>query len=156
MSQLQAGDRAPDFTGLDTDGNRVSLADFKGRTLVLYFYPQDNTPSCTSQACNLRDNLSALSARGIAVVGVSPDDAASHRKFTDKYGLNFPLIADTDHTLIQAYGVWGEKQMYGRKYMGLLRTTFVIGGDGIIRHVFHKPKVKEHAGEVLDCLKAGA
>lgn len=156
MSQLQAGDKAPDFTGLDTDGNRVSLADFSGRTLVLYFYPQDNTPGCTSQACNLRDNLSALSAQGIAVVGVSPDDAASHRKFTDKFGLNFPLIADTDHTLIQAYGVWGEKQMYGRKYMGLLRTTFVIGGDGIIRHVFHKPKVKEHAGEILDCLQGGA
>jgi len=156
MSQLQAGDRAPDFTGLDTDGNRVSLADYKGRTLVLYFYPQDNTPSCTSQACNLRDNLSSLSAHGIAVVGVSPDDAASHRKFTDKFGLNFPLIADTDQTLIQAYGVWGEKQMYGRKYMGLLRTTFVIGGDGTIRHVFHKPRVKEHAGEILDCLQGGA
>lgn len=155
MSQLQAGDRAPDFMGRDTDGNEVSLSDFKGRTLVLYFYPQDNTPGCTSQACNLRDNLSALAAQGIAVVGVSPDDAASHRKFTDKFGLNFPLIADTEHRLIQAYGVWGEKQMYGRKYMGLLRTTFVIGGDGLIRHVFHKPKVKEHAGEILDVIGRG-
>lgn len=154
MSHLQAGDKAPAFKGLDKDGQKVSLADFKGRTLVLYFYPQDNTPGCTSQACNLQDNLSLLTSRGISVVGVSPDDAASHQKFTAKYSLGFPLLADTQHQIIQAYGVWGEKQMYGKKYMGLLRTTFVIDGKGVIRHVFRKPKVKEHAQEILDALEA--
>jgi peroxiredoxin Q/BCP len=156
MSQLKAGDRAPDFTGTDKDGNPISLSDYQGRTLVLYFYPQDATPTCTNQACNLRDNLEALAEHGISVVGVSPDDAASHRRFAEKQRLNFPLIADTDHRLIQAYGVWGEKQMYGRSYMGLLRTTFVIGGDGVIRHVFPKPKVKEHAREILAALGVGA
>ncbi|MBM3441875.1 MAG: thioredoxin-dependent thiol peroxidase [Bacteroidetes bacterium] len=153
MSHLQAGDKAPAFKGLDKDGQKVSLADFKGKTLVLYFYPQDNTPGCTSQACNLRDNLASLTARGIAVVGVSPDDAASHQKFTTTYSLGFPLLADTQHQVIEAYGVWGEKQMYGRKYMGLLRTTFVIDGKGVIRHIFHKPKVKEHAQEILSALE---
>ena len=155
MSLLQSGDKAPDFLGTDTDGNELSLADYRGRTLVLYFYPQDATPTCTTQACNLRDNLEELAAHGISVVGVSPDDAASHRRFRDKQRLNFPLIADTGHQLIQAYGVWGEKQMYGRSYMGLLRTTFVIDGEGVIRQVFTKPRVKEHAREILAALGAG-
>jgi peroxiredoxin Q/BCP len=149
MSILQEGDKAPAFSVKDSEGNQVSLDDFKGKKLVLYFYPQDNTPTCTVQACNLRDNFSLLTKRGFSVVGVSPDEESSHKKFTAKFSLPFTLIADPEHEIIGKYGVWGEKQMYGKKYMGLLRTTFVIDEAGLIEKIFRKPKSKEHAQEIL-------
>ena len=149
MTSLQEGDKAPAFTGKDADGNRISLADYKGRRLVLYFYPEDDTPTCTVQACNLRDNFSLLQREGLAVVGVSPNDEKSHQKFTKKFSLPFPLIADVDHKIIDKYGVWGEKQLYGRKYMGLHRTTFLIDEKGTIRKIFLKPKNKTHAEEIV-------
>jgi peroxiredoxin Q/BCP len=153
MSHLSEGSKAPAFSGKDQDGKKISLADFKGRKLVLYFYPQDSTPTCTTQACNLRDNFSMLTKSGFEVVGVSPDDEASHLKFSAKFKLPFRLIADPERKIIEKYGVWGEKQMYGKKYMGLLRTTFVIDENGVIRRIFHKPKSKEHAQEILDAMK---
>ena len=149
MSILEEGDKAPAFSVKDSEGNRVSLDDFKGKKLVLYFYPQDNTPTCTVQACNLRDNFSLLTKRGFSVVGVSPDEESSHKKFAAKFSLPFTLIADPEHEIIGKYGVWGEKQMYGKKYMGLLRTTFVIDEAGLIEKIFRKPKSKEHAQEIL-------
>jgi peroxiredoxin Q/BCP len=149
MSILQEGDKAPAFSVKDSEGNQVSLDDFKGKKLVLYFYPQDNTPTCTVQACNLRDNFSLLTKRGFSVVGVSPDEESSHKKFAAKFSLPFVLIADPEHEIIGKYGVWGEKQMYGKKYMGLLRTTFVIDEAGLIEKIFRKPKSKEHAQEIL-------
>jgi peroxiredoxin Q/BCP len=151
---LSEGTKAPAFKGKDQNGNTISLSDFKGKKLVLYFYPQDATPTCTTQACNLRDHHAALLDADIAVVGVSPDDAQSHLKFITKQGLPFPLIADTDRKIIEQYEVWGEKQMYGKKYMGLLRTTFLIDEKGVIRKIFNKPKVKEHAREIMDAVKA--
>jgi peroxiredoxin Q/BCP len=153
MSHLSEGSKAPAFSGKDQDGKKISLADFKGRKLVLYFYPQDSTPTCTTQACNLRDNFSMLTKSGFEVVGVSPDDEASHLKFSAKFKLPFRLIADPERKIIEKYGVWGEKQMYGKKYMGLLRTTFVIDENGVIRRIFHKPKSKEHAQEILAAMK---
>lgn len=149
MSILEEGDKAPAFSVKDSEGNQVSLDDFKGKKLVLYFYPQDNTPTCTVQACNLRDNFSLLTKRGFSVVGVSPDEESSHKKFAAKFSLPFVLIADPEHEIIGKYGVWGEKQMYGKKYMGLLRTTFVIDEAGVIEKIFRKPKSKEHAQEIL-------
>ena len=149
MSILQEGDKAPAFSVKDSEGNQVSLDDFKGKKLVLYFYPQDNTPTCTVQACNLRDNFSLLTKRGFSVVGVSPDEESSHKKFAAKFSLPFVLIADPEHEIIGKYGVWGEKQMYGKKYMGLLRTTFVIDEAGLVQKIFRKPKSKEHAQEIL-------
>ena len=151
---LTEGTKAPAFRGKDQNGNTVSLADFKGKKLAIYFYPQDATPTCTTQACNLRDHHEELLAAGIHVVGVSPDDAPSHLKFIAKQGLPLTLIADTERKIIDQFGVWGEKQMYGKKYMGLLRTTFVIDEKGIIRKVFSKPKVKEHAREIMDAVSA--
>jgi len=129
----------------------VRLSDFAGHDLVLYFYPKDNTSGCTAEACSLRDNIDELRDRGYTVVGVSSDSEASHRRFIDKHSLPFILIADTDHRLQEAMGVWGEKSMYGRKYMGTLRTTFVIDGDGVIRHIFGPKdiKTKIHAGQIL-------
>lgn len=146
------GKKAPAFSGRDQNGNKVSLSDFKGKTLILYFYPQDSTPTCTTQACNLRDNMSLLAKKGYAVVGVSPDDEASHLKFSSKFNLGFPLIADPDRKIIEKYGVWGEKQMYGKKYMGLIRTTFIIDGNGVVAGVIEKPKAKEHAEEILKAM----
>ena len=130
---------------------RQRLSDFAGHDLVLYFYPKDNTSGCTAEACSLRDNIDELRDRGYTVVGVSSDSEASHRRFIDKHSLPFILIADTDHRLQEAMGVWGEKSMYGRKYMGTLRTTFVIDGDGVIRHIFGPKdiKTKIHAGQIL-------
>lgn len=153
MTHLMEGKKAPAFSGKDQEGKKVSLADFKGRKLVLYFYPQDSTPTCTTQACNLRDNFDLLTKNGFAVVGVSPDDEASHLKFSSKFELPFRLLADPERKVIEKYGVWGEKQMYGKKYMGLLRTTFVIDEDGVIVRIFHKPKSKEHAQEILDSMR---
>jgi peroxiredoxin Q/BCP len=150
MTHLQEGDKAPGFTGKDANGNKISLADYKGKKLVLYFYPQDDTPTCTTQACNLRDNEALLRKEGFSIVGISPDDEKSHLKFTGKFNLPFPLIADPDHTIIDRYGVWGEKQLYGRKYMGLHRTTFLIDEKGIIRKIFLKPRSKQHAEEIVE------
>ena len=146
------GKKAPAFSGRDQNGNKVSLADFKGKAVILYFYPQDNTPTCTTQACNLRDNMTLLARKGYTVVGVSPDDEASHLKFSGKFNLGFPLIADPERKIIEKYGVWGEKQMYGKKYMGLIRTTFIIDGNGVVAGVIEKPKAKEHAQEILKAM----
>ena len=155
MIQLQEGDKAPGFTGKDAGGNKISLADYKGKKLVLYFYPQDDTPTCTVQACNLRDNDALLRKEGFYIVGISPDDEKSHQKFEKKFDLPFPLIADPGHTIIDRYGVWGEKQLYGRKYMGLHRTTFLIDEKGIIRKIFLKPKSKQHAEEIVEFARKG-
>lgn len=152
MTALIEGTKAPAFTGVDQNGNKVSLKDYKGKKLVLYFYPQDLTPTCTVQACNLRDNFSLLQQHEFEVLGVSPDDAEKHKKFESRHQLPFPLIADTEHTIIEKYGVWGEKQLYGRKYMGLHRTTFVIDEKGVIMKVFLRPKSKQHAEEILNAI----
>ncbi len=149
---LKPGDKAPPFT-LETDrGERVALKDFAGKPVVLYFYPKDDTPGCTVEACEFRDAWTDVQQAGAVVLGVSPDDVASHGKFRDKFHLPFPLLADPEHTVAGAYGAWGEKSMYGRKYMGILRSTFIIGGDGRITHVFPKVTPKGHAAEVLEAL----
>lgn len=149
MVTLKEGDKAPVFKGIDQDGNKISLANYKGKKLVLYFYPEDDTPTCTIQACNLRDNYGLLKKNGFAIIGVSPDDAKKHKKFEAKFKLPFTLIADTKHTILEKYGVWDMKQMFGNKYMGVLRTTFVIDEKGIIRKIFLRPKNKAHAEEIL-------
>ena len=145
---LKEGDKAPAFAGKDQNGQSVSLADYKGKRVVLYFYPEDDTPTCTVQACNLRDNFSLLKREGLTVIGVSPDDEKSHKKFETKFGLPFPLVADPGHKIIDRYGVWGEKQLYGRKYPGLHRTTFLIDEKGVIRKIILRPRSKQHAEEV--------
>jgi peroxiredoxin Q/BCP len=147
-----AGDRAPDFALQNQDGDTVSLSDFAGRTVVLYFYPKDDTSGCTKQACGIRDRMDEFDAKDAVVLGVSPDPVKSHVKFREKYDLNFPLLADPDHAVAGAYGVWQEKSMYGRKYMGIVRTTFVIDGDGVIRSVLPKVKPATHAQDVLQLL----
>ena len=147
------GKKAPAFTSLDQNGNKVSLEMFIGQKVVLYFYPEDGTPTCTVQACNLRDNFSALKKEGIVVLGISPDEVAKHKKFETKFDLPFTLLSDPKHTIIEKYGVWGDKQLYGRKYMGLLRTTFLIDEKGIIRKIFLKPKSKQHTEEILNAWK---
>ncbi len=154
MTHLKKGDKAPRFEGIDQDGQPVSLDDFKGKKLILYFYPKDNTPGCTTEACNLRDHYAELRARGYEVVGVSPDSPRRHRNFIAKYELPFRLIADEDHRIAQAYGVWGKKKMYGREYEGIYRTTFVIDEDGTIEAVFPKVDVKRHAEQILEALEA--
>ncbi|WP_284662361.1 thioredoxin-dependent thiol peroxidase [Myxococcus sp. SDU36] len=152
----QAGDQAPAFQLHDQDGTPVSLARFAGRSVVLYFYPKDNTPGCTVEACGFRDEHSALEAAGAVVLGVSADSTASHRKFASKFNLPFPLLADVDHTLAEAYGVWGEKSLYGRKFLGITRATFLIGPDGVLKQVWPKVKVNGHVAEVLAALKGKA
>jgi thioredoxin-dependent peroxiredoxin len=149
MTHLKEGDKAPAFTARDQNGNKQSLAGLKGKKIVLYFYPEDGTPTCTVQACNLRDHDALLRREGFTIIGVSPDDEKKHKKFGTKFELPFILLADPDHTIIDKYGVWGEKQLYGRKYMGLLRTTFLIDGKGVIRKIFLKPKSKVHAEEIV-------
>jgi len=153
MTHLKEGDKAPDFTGTNEKGETVSLFDFKGRKLILYFYPKDNTPGCTAEACNLRDNYQVLKDKGYAVLGVSPDSERKHQNFIGKYELPFSLIADTDKEILQAYGVWGPKQMYGRTYDGVYRTTFVIDESGKIEKVFKKVKTKAHAEQILEALE---
>jgi len=150
MEILKEGKKAPAFKGIDQNGNTLSSADFKGKKWVIYFYPQDNTPTCTVQACNLRDNFAALQKEGISIVGISPDEVKKHKKFEEKFDLPFTLLADTAHSIIDKYGVWGEKMLYGKKYMGLHRTTFLIDEKGIIRKVIAKPKSKQHAEEILE------
>ena len=137
--KLKKGKKAPDFTISDQDGNMVSLSDYKGKKVALFFYPQDNTPTCTQEACNLRDNFAALKQKGIIVLGVSTDNAKSHKKFETKYKLPFPLIADTSYDVLEKYGVWDQKKLFGREYMGVLRTTFVINEKGIIQKIFTRP-----------------
>jgi thioredoxin-dependent peroxiredoxin len=149
MTHLTEGKKAPAFKAKDQNGKPVSLADYKGKKVVLYFYPEDDTPTCTIQACNLRDNFGLLKKEGFNVLGVSPDEEKKHKKFEAKYDLPFTLIADADHKIIDSYGVWGEKQMYGRTYMGLHRTTFLIDEKGVIRKIFLKPKSKQHTEEIL-------
>lgn len=149
MTTLKEGDKAPAFKGLDQEGQQVNLADFKGRKIILYFYPKDMTSTCTVQACNLRDNYRSLTKKGYVVIGVSPDDVKSHQKFIAKNSLPFILIADTEQKILNDYGVWGEKSMYGRKYMGVHRTTFVINEKGIIERIILKPKSSMHAEEIL-------
>lgn len=153
---MEIGDKIPDILGTDQNGEEVKLSDFKGRKLILYFYPKDNTSGCTAEACSFRDNYDALKNAGCEVVGVSIDGDKSHLKFIDKNQLPFNLIADTDKKLVEAFGVWGEKKMYGRTYMGTFRTTFIIGEDGKIERIFHPKeiKTKTHATQVLDALKA--
>jgi peroxiredoxin Q/BCP len=149
---LEAGDPAPDFTLPDQEGNDVSLADFRGRDVVLYFYPKALTPGCTTQACGVRDHRPDYERAGAVVLGVSPDPVVKVKAFDQKHGLGFPLLADEHHAVAEAYGVWGEKSMYGRKYMGVERTTFVIGPDGVIRQVFRRVKPAEHDALVLGAL----
>src|ERR671913_566517 len=148
-THLQEGQKAPSFTGIDQDGNKVSLAEFKGQKVVLFFYPEDDTPTCTIQACNLRDNYPLLQKNGFKVIGISPDDPDSHRKFRKKFDLPFTLLADPEHKIINKYGVWGPKKLYGREYMGLHRTTFVINEKGIIEKIFLRPRNKAHAEEIV-------
>lgn len=149
MTHLTAGKKAPAFSSIDQNGDRVSLSQFKGKRIVLYFYPQDNTPTCTEQACNLRDNFSTLQHAGIIVLGVSPDEVTKHKKFEAKFKLPFTLLADPEHTIIEKYGVWGLKKLYGKEYMGLLRTTFLIDEKGMIQKIFLKPRSKQHSEEIL-------
>jgi peroxiredoxin Q/BCP len=143
-------DKVPDLLGLDAGGNEVHLSDYPGKTIALYFYPKDNTPGCTAQACNLRDNYDSLLARGIQVIGVSVDSAESHTKFIAKHSLPFPLVADTDHKLVELFGVWGEKKLAGRKYMGTFRTTFIIAPDATIERIItpKEVKTKDHAAQL--------
>lgn len=150
---LSAGQKAPSFAVPNQDGETISLDSLRGKPVVLYFYPKDDTPGCTIQACGLRDNWSAITATGAALFGVSPDGPGKHTKFRSKYELPFPLLADEDHELAEAFGAWGEKSMYGRKYQGILRTTFLLDGDGVIQHVIEKVKPKGHADQVLSLLK---
>ena len=153
MSTLKEGDKAPDFVGNDQNGNTISLSDFTGKTLILYFYPQDNTPTCTKEACNFRDNYQSLVDKGLSVIGVSFDTEKSHKKFIDKFQLPFPLIADPDKKIIEAYGVWGEKKLYGKVYMGTLRTTFIIDENGLIKHIIQKVDSNNASAQVLELLK---
>ncbi|MDQ6608224.1 MAG: thioredoxin-dependent thiol peroxidase [Bacteroidota bacterium] len=148
-THLHEGQKAPTFNATDQDGTNVSLADFKGQKVVLYFYPEDDTPTCTIQACNLRDNYSLLIKNGFKVIGVSPDDEKKHQKFREKFSLPFTLLTDPKHKIIDKYGVWGEKNLYGRKYMGLHRTTFVIDEKGRIKKIFSRPNNKAHAEEII-------
>ena len=147
---IEAGKQAPLFTLKDQNGNPVALKEYRGRKVALYFYPKDMTPGCTKQACNLRDHIKALDKAGVVVIGVSPDNEKSHARFADAHELSFTLAADPDKKVLQKYGVWGEKSMYGRKYMGVMRTTFLIDEKGKVAKVIAKPKVADHAKEVMD------
>ena len=150
----EIGDRAPDFSLRDGDGNTVSLAGLRGKKVVLYFYPKDDTPGCTKEACAFRDARDEFEAAGAVVLGVSPDDETSHRKFSAKFGLSFPLLADPDHGAAEAFGVWKERSMYGRTFMGVERSTFVIDGEGVLRHAERKVKVDGHAEAILEVVRA--
>jgi peroxiredoxin Q/BCP len=149
MATLKIGDEAPDFQAVDQDGNPISLKDYLGKKLVLYFYPKDDTPGCTAEACNLRDNYDVLLKKGYKIVGVSADNDRSHKKFIEKYVLPFPLIPDKDKTILKAYGAWGKKKLYGKEFDGILRTTYVISEEGLIEKIFTKVDTKNHAGQIL-------
>ncbi|RUT78531.1 thioredoxin-dependent thiol peroxidase [Ancylomarina longa] len=149
MTQLQTGDKAPEFKGINQSEESISLSDFRGKKVILYFYPKDNTPGCTAESCNLNENYDQLTKLGFEVIGVSPDGIASHNKFIAKYNLAFNLISDPDKEILEKYGAWGEKKLYGKIYMGVLRTTFVISEQGIIEKVFSKVKTKDHTNQIL-------
>jgi len=152
MSELTVGSKAPAFTLKDQKGETLSLADLKGKTIVLYFYPKDDTPGCTTEACTYRDEHTAFQKKGAVVLGISPDDEESHAKFAEKFSLPFSLLADHEHKIAEAYGMWVEKSMYGKTYMGVERSTFVIGPDGKLKAIFRKVKAGEHVAEVLAAL----
>ena len=152
MTHLTVGDPAPSIDAPDQDGNQINLDHFRGNEVVLFFYPKDNTPGCTAEACSLRDYYSELTEKGVKIIGISPDGEQSHKNFRSKFNLPFPLIPDPEKKILQDYGVWGEKKMYGKSYMGVLRTTFLIDEDGRIETVIDKVKTKEHAGQILDIL----
>ena len=151
--KLKAGDKAPSIEALDQFGKRISLSDFAGSKVILYFYPKDDTPGCTAEACSLRDNNTILLEKGFKIIGVSADDAKAHVRFTEKYKLPFPLIPDTDKKVIQDYGVWGRKKFMGREYDGIIRTTFVISEDGHILKIIEKVDTKDHADQILSEIK---
>jgi peroxiredoxin Q/BCP len=153
---VDVGDQAPDFTLPADDGSQVNLKDYRGNKVVLYFYPKDNTSGCTTQACDLRDAHPAIDARGAVVLGVSPDPLSSHEKFRDKYDLNFPLLSDEDHAVSEAYGVWKEKSMYGKKYWGVERSTFILDEDGVIQEAWRRVRPKGHAEKVQEALEASS
>ena len=148
MKTLQIGDLAPDFKGVDQFGNPVTLAEFKGKNVVLYFYPKDDTPGCTAEACNLRDNYADLISKGFEIIGVSPDTTASHKKFADKYELQFRLVSDPEKNILKAYNAWGEKKMYGKSYEGVLRKTFIIDKNQKIEKIFEKVDTKDHTNQI--------
>lgn len=152
---LKTGDKAPNFKGVDQNGDVHSLTDFKGKKVILYFYPKDNTPGCTAQACNLRDNYSSLIKKGFQIIGVSGDSVKSHKKFEEKFELPFPLLADEDKVILNAYGVWGPKKFRGRSYDGIHRTTFLIDEKGKIKAIINKPNTKNHTEEILEAWKDG-
>jgi thioredoxin-dependent peroxiredoxin len=147
------GEKAPEIIGIDQFGNKVSTNDFKGKKLVLYFYPKDDTPGCTAEACNLRDNYELLKNKGFSILGVSADGEAKHKKFAEKYNLPFQLLADTDKKVIEAFGAWGPKKFMGKEYEGILRSTFVIDENGVIQKVFDKVKTKDHTNQILSALE---
>ncbi len=149
MLSLKVGDAAPEFHGTNEAGNPVKISDFDGKKLVLYFYPKDDTPGCTAEACNLRDNYDMMLQKGFAVMGVSPDTAKKHQKFIEKYNLPFPLLADTEHATAEAYGVWGEKKFMGKSYMGISRVTFVINEKGIIEEIIEKVDTGNHTAQIV-------
>jgi len=150
MSNLSIGGKAPSFSGKNQHGDTVTLDQFKGKKLILYFYPKDNTPGCTAESCSLRDGYDLLKGKGFEVVGVSPDNEKSHQNFINKYELPFNLIADTEKVIMNAYGVWGLKKMYGKEYEGVLRTTFIINGNGLIEAIIDKVNTKDHVDQILD------
>ena len=150
MAKLKIGDKAPDFQAKDQNGNDISLSMFKGKKLVLYFYPKDDTPGCTAEACNLKDNYSDFKSKGFEIVGVSADSQNSHQNFINKYDLPFPLISDPEKVVINKYGVWGEKTMYGRIFNGINRITYIISEDGIIENIIGKVKTKEHSKQIFE------
>lgn len=154
MAMIQEGKKAPDFTLPSSEGGRVNLKKLRGKPVVLYFYPKDDTPGCTREACAFRDSQAALRKKGAVVLGVSGDSVASHEKFTGKYKLNFPLLSDADRAVAKEYGAWGEKVLYGRKFMGMIRSTFVIDAQGVVRKVFPRVRVDGHADQVLKALDA--
>ncbi len=151
--KIQIGDKAPHFATVDQNGVSVSLSDFSGSKLILFFYPKDNTPGCTAEACSLRDGYGKLVEMGYRLLGVSPDSAKSHQNFVSKYQLPFSLLLDMDKTIMNAYGVWGEKKMYGKTYEGVLRTTFIIDENGIVEHVIEKVDTKDHTAQIIACTK---
>jgi len=149
MTKLKVGDKAPDFEGINQNDETVALKDFAGKKLILYFYPKDNTSGCTAESCNLNDNYNDWLEKGFEVLGVSPDSVKSHQNFKNKYNLKFDLIADTEKEILQQYGAWGEKNMYGKKYMGVLRSTFIIDKNGVIEEIFEKVKTKDHTNQII-------
>lgn len=153
MASLKTGTKAPEFSTIDQNGKQISLSDYKGKKVILYFYPKDNTPGCTAESCNLQENYSSLKRKGFVVLGVSADDEKSHKKFATKYNLAFPLLVDTDKKIIKAYKAWGKKNMYGKLFNGILRKTYVIDEQGIIEKVFEKVETKNHTEQIVAAFK---